>query len=95
VTLAGLLKGLAASPRRIIGISSGRALSQIEKCIKRHVSELPDNIHLFPASVPYHQAPALSCPFPCHPHYDLKAWEHLLNHLDDYEDPILFWNVGG
>ena len=95
VTLAGLLKGLPASPRRIVGISSGRALRQIEECVKRHVSKLPDNVQLFPASVPYHQAPALSCPFPCHPHYDLKAWEHLLNYLDDYEDPILFWNVGG
>jgi 1-aminocyclopropane-1-carboxylate deaminase/D-cysteine desulfhydrase-like pyridoxal-dependent ACC family enzyme len=95
VTLAGLLKGLPVSPRRIVGVSSGRALGQIERCITRHVSKLPDNVQLVPASVPYHQAPVIGCPFPCHPHYDLKAWEHLLCHLDDYEDPILFWNVGG
>lgn len=95
VTLAGLIKGLPVSPRRIVGISSGRALSQIERCVTRHVGELPGSVRLVPASVPYYQAPAIDCPFPCHPHYDLKAWEYLANHLDDYEGQILFWNVGG
>ncbi len=94
VTLAGLLMGLPVSPRRIIGVSSGRALSQIERCVTRHIGELPRHVDLFPASIPYHEAPVVGCPFPCHPHYDLKAWEHLTHHLDEYEDPILFWNVG-
>jgi 1-aminocyclopropane-1-carboxylate deaminase/D-cysteine desulfhydrase-like pyridoxal-dependent ACC family enzyme len=95
ITLAGLLRGLPVSPRRIIGVSSGRALSQIEKCVNRHVGNLPINVQLVPASMPYHETPVITCPFPCHPHYDLKAWEHLSDHLDDYDDPILFWNVGG
>lgn len=34
------------------------------------------------------------CPFACHRYYDLKAWEWLVNNLDDLEPPVLFWNIG-
>jgi len=32
--------------------------------------------------------------FPCHPWYDLKAWEWLLNNINKLKKPILFWNIG-
>lgn len=35
------------------------------------------------------------CPFPCHPYYDLKAWEWLQENKKDLKPPILFWNIGG
>jgi 1-aminocyclopropane-1-carboxylate deaminase/D-cysteine desulfhydrase-like pyridoxal-dependent ACC family enzyme len=95
VTLAGLLRGLPVSPRRIVGISSGRGVAQIERCVARHIGKLPSHVKIYPPTIPYHDAPDLKCPFPCHPNYDLKAWEHLVRHLEVYEDPILFWNVGG
>ncbi len=95
VTLAGLLRGLPAPPRRLVGISSGRAPAQIERCVTRHVGKLPNNVVIYPPTIPYHDSPDLDCPFPCHPNYDLKAWEYLVNNLHQYEDPILFWNVGG
>ncbi len=33
-------------------------------------------------------------PFPCHPYYDAKAWQWLIENIDQLEDPILFWNIG-
>lgn len=35
-----------------------------------------------------------SCPFPCHPWYDLKAWEWLMENKMKLKPPILFWNIG-
>lgn len=32
--------------------------------------------------------------FPCHPYYDLKAWEWLCNNINQVTKPVLFWNVG-
>lgn len=95
VTLAGLLLGLPVTPRRIIGISSGRAPSQITRCIIRHLAKVPKYVQIVPPAMPYYDAPDLRCPFPCHPNYDLKAWEYLSRNLNKFDDPILFWNVGG
>jgi hypothetical protein len=33
-------------------------------------------------------------PFPCNPHYDLKAWKWLGENIDGLEQPIAFWNIG-
>ena len=95
VTLAGLVQGLQGTPRQIIGVSSGRSVAQIRRCASRHIGGVPDNVELVAPTMPYHDAPTIICPFPCDPHYDLKAWEHLEENLDNYVDPILFWNVGG
>lgn len=35
-----------------------------------------------------------SCPFPCHPWYDLKAWEWLQQNVNILKPPVLFWNIG-
>ena len=93
VTLAGLLRGLPVLPDRIVALSAGRSIAKIAQCVQRHVT-LPAIVELYPAAVPYAQALELACPFPAHPHYDLKAWKHLLEHLDEYTDPVLFWNIG-
>jgi 1-aminocyclopropane-1-carboxylate deaminase/D-cysteine desulfhydrase-like pyridoxal-dependent ACC family enzyme len=94
VTLAGLLTGLPRTPRRIIGLSSGRSLSKIESCVRRHVGVLPHALELHDAMMPYSEVPDVECPFPSHPNYDLKAWHHLVENLNDYSDPVLFWNIG-
>jgi 1-aminocyclopropane-1-carboxylate deaminase/D-cysteine desulfhydrase-like pyridoxal-dependent ACC family enzyme len=95
VTLAGLLKGLDPSFSRIIGVSSGRSLDQIERCLIRHIRKIPNSIELVPPTMPYYESPDMRCPFACHPNYDLKAWQYLSSHANEYNDPILFWNVGG
>lgn len=95
VTLGGLLRGLPVTPKKIIGVSSGRSVDQIKRCIVRHQHVMPSYVELIAPSIPYYEAPKLQCPFPCHPHYDLKAWEHLIQHLYRYDDTLIFWNVGG
>ncbi len=94
VTLAGLIRGFGARPARYFGVSSGRSIGKIEACLHRNLERIPRQLEIVPASMPYAEAPAIRCPFPTHPNYDLKAWEFLADHLDEVADPILFWNVG-
>ncbi len=93
VTLAGLLVGLAAAPARIIGVSAGRSVAAIKACVQKY-SNIPENLELHSAELPYSQTVLVQCPFPSHPNYDLKAWKFLLDNLDRLQEPILFWNIG-
>lgn len=94
VTLAGLLNGLPALPRRIIGLSSGRSIDRIRRCLLRHVSGLPDCLELRAADMPYDATVDIDCPFPSHPNYDRKAWALLLREGTRWPQPVLFWNIG-
>jgi hypothetical protein len=94
VTLAGLLAGLRVMPRRVVGVSSGRSTANIRGCLGRHVRSLPEGLELREPDVAYSVALSFPCPFPAHPHYDLKAWRFLVEHLREFPDPILFWNIG-
>jgi 1-aminocyclopropane-1-carboxylate deaminase/D-cysteine desulfhydrase-like pyridoxal-dependent ACC family enzyme len=94
VTLAGLLLGLPVLPAQIVGVSAGRSVRQIGACILRHCGGVPDVLELVPADRPYAAVPEASCPFPAHPNYDLKAWKHLVDHLEHFASPVLFWNIG-
>jgi hypothetical protein len=94
VTLAGLIRGLGHRPTRYIGVSSGRSIRMIESCLKRYGVKLSSHIKIIPAQYSYAKALAISCPFPSHPNYDLKAWDFLQKNLDSLRGPLLFWNVG-
>lgn len=94
VTLAGLLTGLAASPKKIIGLSSGRSLGKIRACVQRYVNEIPHQLELLPARMPYDSVSSTRCPFPAHPNYDLKAWQLLKECVSELAQPVLFWNIG-
>jgi hypothetical protein len=94
VTLAGLINGLPARPKKLIGISSGRSLEAILTCLHRHCAQLPSYLELHPAILPYARELIYPCPFPSHPNYDLKAWQYLEQNLPKLSDPILFWNIG-
>jgi len=94
VTLAGLLLGLRATPRRILGISSGRSLLKIRACVCRYVNALPSFVELRPAVIPYDVALEYPCPFPSHPNYDRKAWKFAVDNLQTLHDPVIFWNIG-
>ena len=94
VTLAGLLRGLTARPHCIIGVSSGRSCENILRCVRRHVPNPPDFLELHAAEIPYRTELNYPCPFPSNPYYDLKAWKFLAEHLPEFKDPVLFWNIG-
>ena len=95
VSLAGILRGLPFRPARVIGISSGRSVSRIRRCVEKYVGQIPDYVEILPPLMPYDECPAVEAPFPCHPNYDLKAWAYLMKQIRRLEKPILFWNVGG
>ncbi len=42
----------------------------------------------------YTQKPTIKAPFPCHPYYDLKAWQWLLENHSCLRQRVLFWNIG-
>lgn len=42
----------------------------------------------------YAEPSKVEVPFPCHPYYDAKAWEWLMENKGELEPPILFWNIG-
>lgn len=94
VTLSGVLQGFDPMPRQVIGVSSGRSLAKLRQCIRRYLGGVPANVTLVPAIMPYDSAPAQECPFPTHPHYDLKAWKFLVDNLRSLTPPVLFWNIG-
>lgn len=94
VTLAGLLLGLKTLPEKIVGLSSGRSIPKITACVNRYVINIPKGIRVYPAHIPYYQVPGFDCPFPSHPNYDLKAWKFLVENMEYYPDPLLFWNIG-
>lgn len=41
----------------------------------------------------YVEAAPTPAPFPCHPYYDLKAWNWLLQNPQQ-NGPVVFWNIG-
>jgi len=94
VTLAGLIRGLGHRPSRYIGVSSGRSVGMIERCLSKYVENCLDNVDIIPAEHAYAEELAISCPFPSHPNYDQKAWDFLQRNFRSLRTPILFWNVG-
>lgn len=95
VTLAGLLRGLPGEPNRIIGVSVGRAVKNIHRCVVRFVGAVPTHLEIRPARLAYRNRSLEEAPFPCNAWYDLKAWEVIAEEIDTLTKPILFWNVGG
>lgn len=53
-----------------------------------------NNLHLIDSGWNYTDRSYTDCPFPSHPHYDLKAWEWLQNNIYKLKPPVLFWNIG-
>jgi hypothetical protein len=93
VTLAGLVLGLRGHPSAFHAISSGRSPANILRCVARYGAPTK-HIIVHPASVPYNEAIQWYCPFPSHPHYDLKAWRFLVENIKQMTKPIFFWNIG-
>jgi len=94
VTLAGLVLGLRGRPSRFLGVSSGRSVDSIQRCLTRYGIEKSPSIRLVPAQEAYYVPIDYECPFPSHPHYDRKAWRYLAENAKSLEAPLFFWNVG-
>jgi hypothetical protein len=95
VTLAGILSGLRYVPSKVIGISSGRSLLNINNCISRYIGVIPNYVEVIKPQCPYSEKLLYFSPFPSDPYYDLKAWKYLVENIKYLKRPILFWNIGG
>lgn len=43
----------------------------------------------------YTEPSTVDCPFPCHPYYDLKAYQWMVERSEMFRDKnVLFWNIG-
>lgn len=53
------------------------------------------NLNIINMGWKYTDFSKIKSPFPCHPYYDLKAWEYLQNNKKFFsEKKTLFWNIG-
>lgn len=97
---SGILRALPKGVL-LIGIMvkrvDGRTLSETKGEIIRHAGPgcILSNFILVNSYYDYEKEARCKCPFPCHPIYDLKAWEWLTQNIEKLEHPVLFWNVGG
>lgn len=101
---AGILKGLTVddTPRRLYGVMTRSGNKEMKKT-KIHLKSGVQEDGLFQSKIEliminpkweYTQKSIYPCPFPCHPFYDLKAWEWLNKNRMKLIEPILFWNIG-
>lgn len=95
---AGVLK--AFSDKTVYGIM-GRTGSTEQK--KKKIFEkagplfggmIKPDFHLVDPGWEYTQASSIRTPFPCHKYYDAKAWQWLVENIEEVQEPILFWNIG-
>jgi len=80
--------------QRLIGVMSrtGDVRRKFKFVIKW--CEYPTHVDIVDPGYPYTKKVDIKTPFPCNPYYDTKAWQWLLEHEDELEKPILFWNIG-
>ena len=100
---AGLIRGWMPEEGTIIGVMgrSGRKKRKwntIQEKSKRSLKQ-PGSIFGVPFRLEdpgweYTEKSLCKCFFPCHPYYDRKAWQWLVEHIEELPQPILFWNIG-
>lgn len=54
-----------------------------------------DSLAIIDPGYQYTEKAKGEAPFPCHPYYDLKAWNWLVDNIERFNDlKVLFWNIG-
>jgi len=71
-----------------------KTLTILKKAQVTQGGMFPQILYVRDMGYEYTERSKVDCPFPCHPWYDLKAWEWLLAHYNEIPKPILFWNIG-
>jgi len=103
---AGILKGidLTGSDADLFGIlcRPARNMGLKRSLILAHAGIVfgGDFFYLIDLGYGYTEKVEMSCPFPCNPYYDLKAFKFLSDCRKEgynkyrFKEPILFWNIG-
>jgi len=97
---AGVLRGWRPGEGVVIGVlgrssNLNRKTNTISSKAQRSVNGLIGvPLRLEDPGWEYTDKSTFKSPFPCHPYYDMKAWEWLCEHIEKLTPPILFWNIG-
>lgn len=98
---AGVCKGLqnwfGRMPQVLIHLGYSRPEHSVRECLTRHGVYVQNHIKIVDEGYKYADFVTESCPFPCNPYYDLKAWKWIKAHRNDPElksKHIFFWNIG-
>lgn len=101
---AGILKSVKQQGLgwlKVYGICTRKESQDKKKLIYQKADYLagglmgdPDILELPDVEWEYTDQAKTSCPFPCHPYYDLKAWMWLKDNIKNLHKPVLFWNIG-
>ena len=83
----GVSQGLDGAVHLIVHLGYSRSVATMKK-------KFPEETEFIDEGYGYRDAAGISCPFPCNPYYDLKAWKWLGENIDGLEKPIIFWNIG-
>lgn len=92
---AGVLLGfqdLGLKPHVILHLGYDRPEAALKRYIMSYGAELARDATTVNDRWGYKDAAKGRAPFPCNPHYDLKAWEWLIAHR--FPGRVLFWNIG-
>ncbi len=102
--LAGILKGLYSidSTAEIYGvIVAPKSIDKMKNKIYKMANVFDSgffafkgNVNVIDAEFEYTDKEIFECPFPCNPYYDRKAWKWMIENINDFEKPLLFWNIG-
>ena len=100
--LAGIIKHAQEFDGDLIGVMCyksnqyRKAKSIFAKAGKKPGSLMPPAVEVSLVDVgwEYTEYATTECPFPCHPYYDLKAWDWLMRNMGTLKGKILFWNIG-
>ena len=64
------------------------------KVLKLSLLDDDGTLEIISTKYKYEQTPSIETPFPCNPYYDLKAFEYMIENIENLEKPVLFWNIG-
>jgi len=93
--LAGVTIALSGKVKRIIGVSAGMSPARQRKRIMDLLGvDLPINVEIIMSDKDYYTPEEIETPFPSSIWYDKKAYKWMLEHFNELEGRVLFWNVG-
>jgi len=97
--MAGVIRGIeeVTDPRKIQLIAHmgySRSEDGLHKYLLDKSGVFNAKIQIVDEGYAYADRTDYPAPFHCDPYYDRKAWKWIMEHKDELEQPIIFWNIG-
>ena len=85
------IKGILVAPKNVV-----LKRNEIIKRAGIQIGGLTDHnsLQIIDAGYQYTDKEECSCPFPCNPYYDRKAFKWMMLNLKKLKPPVLFWSIG-